>query len=52
MTEFTNSLNHYLKSYLGENNDDYDNERSDEIKLFDTIQSLPRHEHQTNKLFV
>ena len=29
MTEFTNSLNHYLKSYLGENNDDYDNERSD-----------------------
>jgi hypothetical protein len=48
MSEFTNILNHYLKRYLGENNDDW----SDEIKLFDIIHSLPRYEHQINRPFV
>jgi hypothetical protein len=36
LSEFTNILNHYLKRYLGENNDDW----SDEIKLFDIIHYL------------
>ena len=48
MSEFTYILNHYLKRYLGENNDDW----SDEIKLNDIIHSLPRYEHQINRQFV
>jgi hypothetical protein len=43
MSEFTNILNHYLKRYLGGNNDDWSMiGNNDEIKLFDIIQSLPR----------
>jgi hypothetical protein len=53
MSEFTNILNHYLKRYLGGNNDDWSMiGNNDEIKLFDIIQSLPRYEHhKINHLF-